>query len=151
MSQSKISISTASAEDFHAIATLESHTFHDEPFSIVAFGSLRSSPSNISRRAIQFNTINPLNRHGQLKIGEWNVVHKAVDENGHIVGAAVWTFVTERERKKNEDVNGLRKEEWKQEEWGETANRRFCEEVFLRGDEIMVESTKGLDYASGFF
>jgi hypothetical protein len=149
---SRITISLATTEDLHQIATLESQTFHTDPFCTVAFGPLRSSATNISRRAIQLNTIRPRDSNGQLKTGGWSVVHKAIDtKTGWIVGGAVWGFVTERPKGKDgagEDGEEKENEEWKQENWGETAHRRFCEEVFIRGDEIMLASTKGEDYAS---
>lgn len=80
---------------------------------------------------------------------------KAVDGDGKIVGGVVWEFVTGREGKEKEEGNGEgdgkgdgKEKEWNQEDWGETANRAFCEDIFIKGDEIMLKSTKGKDYAS---
>ncbi|KUJ15778.1 uncharacterized protein LY89DRAFT_685719 [Mollisia scopiformis] len=141
---STISILPTALQDYHPIAALETHVFHDDPFSIVGFGPLRASPSNIARRAA--NLAAPSSRPG-----EWSLVTKAVDERGVVVGAAVWGLVTGRKGEVNGGKEeGKEKGEWKQEDWGESANQRFCEEVFVRGDEHMVRSCGVGDYASEF-
>ncbi|CZR60512.1 uncharacterized protein PAC_10408 [Phialocephala subalpina] len=143
----KITISIAQPEDYYPIAALETLTFHNEPFSAVAFGPLRDHPSNIQRRATSLAK-QPSIPDGTPKTSEWNVVAKAVDENGIIVGVACWGFVTGRAGKveeKGEGIGGGRA--LKQEDWGLSANLKFCEEVFLKGDELMLDSCKGEDYA----
>lgn len=71
-----------------------------------------------------------------------------MDETGRIVGVAVWGFVTGRKNGKGKEDRKEQKFVWKQEDWGESANRRFCEDILVKGDEIMLESCEGRDYAS---
>jgi hypothetical protein len=136
-----ITLSRALPQDCYEIAALEAHTFYNEPFSALAFGPRRDSPENLSRRA-KILASKPKDK------GKWNRVVKAVvnvDGKEEIVGAAGWSFVTGR---KGEGEEGKEGEE--PIDWGEGANVRFCEDMFLVADGHMLRSTEGRDYASWF-
>jgi hypothetical protein len=136
-----ITLSPALPEDCYDIAALEARTFYDEPFSAVAFGPKRDFSENITRRAKSLAS-EPKEK------GSWNRVVKAVinvDGKEEIVGAAGWTFVTER----NEKEDGGNKGD-APIDWGEGANVKFCEDMFLVADGHMLRSTEGKDYASRF-
>jgi hypothetical protein len=138
---SKITVLPAVPADSHPIASLETHVFHDEPFSLVAFGPGRASAENISRRARQFAKdieLESSNGKGRLT--------KAIqgDEN-EIVGAAVWKFV------RVGDEPGEKSEDEKKYPWGLGGGSvRFCEDAFLGAEKIMERSAEGGDYASEF-
>ena len=92
--------------------------------------------------------------------GARNVVTKAVligqDGKEEIVGAAGWSFHLGREDGTAEEEKGS-EEGGKGEElengsggWGEGANVKLCEDVFLGAEKIIVGSTEGRNFASGF-
>jgi len=148
--------------DYQTLSEIECRVFYDEAFSAVAWGPQRDSLRAITARANQFAAPSK-NPH------ERRFLTKAVlgDE---IVGFAEWKFVTEREAdervrleelaKEKENVGGeVKVEEKKTEEqifkekeeaWGVGANFKFCEDVFLKGDEIMLASCEGKDFCSEF-
>ncbi|KAE8454006.1 hypothetical protein EG329_007782 [Mollisiaceae sp. DMI_Dod_QoI] len=145
-----VTILPAQPPDYHPIAALEAQTFYHEPFTIVAFGPLRGTPKVVSVRG-EGLAKQPTDKEGNRKKGEWNLVTKAVDENGIIVGAAAWGFVTSGEGQEVGEVEVEGRKEVGEEvtggDWPEGANVKFCEEFFGKGDRLMAESCKGKDYA----
>jgi hypothetical protein len=136
---SLITVLPAVPADSPTIASLETHVFHDEPFSLVAFGPGRASAENISRRARQFAKDIEL----EISNGKGRLT-KAV-QGDEIVGAAVWKFV--RVGDEPEDKS----DEEKLHPWGLGGGSvRFCKDTFVRAEKIMERSAEGGDYASEF-
>ncbi|KAH7419995.1 hypothetical protein BKA64DRAFT_634647 [Cadophora sp. MPI-SDFR-AT-0126] len=151
-------------QHYTQVSRLENHVFYNDPFTIVAFGPERDSVANIEMRA------KGLAKEPEREEERTEVVMAVIDkeggemgcEDGEVVGAAQWRFVTGREREAKggggQDGSGgggkKRDEDEKGEEekdtgsgWGIGANVKFCEDVFLVADEHMIRSTKGKDYA----
>jgi hypothetical protein len=137
---SKITVLPAVPADSLPIASLETRVFHDEEFSLVAFGPGRASAENISRRARQFaKDLELESRNGKGRLT------KAIQGDNEIVGAAVWKFV------RVGDEPEEKSEEEKLHPWGLGGGSvRFCEDAFVRAEKIMETSAEGGDYASEF-
>jgi hypothetical protein len=150
-----IAIVPASTPDFYPIATLEARVFYPEEFSAVAFGPTRDSPSNLKLRE------KTLASQPKEK-GAENVVTKVVvivDSKEEIIGAAGWSFHlgkedgtadAGKEEKEDEDRKGEELENGVNG-WGEGANVKLCEDVFLGAERHMGRATEGRNYASEFY
>jgi hypothetical protein len=145
-----ITLLPASTPDFYPIAALEAHVFYLEEFSAVAFGPTRDSPQNLLLRE------KTLASQPKEK-GSKNVVMKAVilKEGGEeeLVGAAGWSFHLRRENgvengEVGEEPIADGKGEKKENGWGEGANVKLCEDVFLGAEKHFARSTEGRNYAS---
>ena len=145
-----ITLLPATNPDFYPIAALEARVFYPEEFSAVAFGPTRDSPENLRIRE------KTLASQPKEK-GARNVVTKAVIHVGgkeEIIAAAGWSFHLGREDGTAEDgKEGGGKEgtgEKRENGWGEGANVKFCEDVFLGAEKHIERSTEGRNYASEF-
>lgn len=144
-----VKLAPALPTDLYAIGALECLTFYDSPFSAVAFGPTRDSVENLTLGA-QGRAKPPSGR------GQTNRIVKAVvlDESGEeeIVGAAVWTLLVSRRDGGDEFLGGKQEDAEKDDRnpggWGIGANVQFCAEIFGKGDESMLRSCEGNDYAS---
>jgi hypothetical protein len=155
-----ITLSLAGPPDFYSITALEAYTFYGEEFSAVAFGPKRDFPENLALRE------KTLASQPKEK-GSVNKVVKAVinvDGKEEIVGAAGWTLTVGREETETDEVkvdgdgegklngdgekNGGNEGEYGSKGWGEGANVKLCEDIFLGADAHMMRSTEGKDYAS---
>lgn len=148
-----ITLLPASAPDFYPIAALEAHVFYSEEFSAVAFGPTRDSRENLLLRE------KTLASQPKEK-GSKNVITKAVilKESGEeeLVGAAGWSFHLTREDgvvngEIGEEGIGDGEGEKKENGWGEGANVKLCEDVFLGAEKHIARSTEGRNYASEFY
>lgn len=158
---SSVTLQPVDPSDFPALSALECSVFYDEPFSVVAFGPLRDSPTNVAQRAAQM--AKPCSSPK-----DWSVYTKAVlkspeSGNEEIVGFAGWRFAENADSKKAADVGA---EESKAKEdpkevksaeqilkdnensWGPGANFKFCEDAFIVADEFMSKSCEGKPYCS---
>jgi hypothetical protein len=148
-----ITILPATTPDFYAIAALEGRAFEHDEVCTVAYGPNRHSHANLLHRE------KTLGSQPKEK-GARNVVTKAVligqDGKEEIVGAAGWSFHLGREdgtveEEKWGEEGGKEKElENGSGGWGEGANVKLCEDVFLGAEKIIVGSTEGRNFASGF-
>jgi hypothetical protein len=151
-----IALLRASTPDFYPIAALEARVFYPEEFSAVAFGPTRDSPENLRIRE------KALASQPKEK-GARNVVTKAViivDGKEEIIAAAGWSFHLGREdgsAEEGKDSEGKERDgkegesEKKENGWGEGANVKLCEDVFLGAEKHIERSTEGMNYASEFY
>ncbi len=136
--------------DYYTISALENRVFYADHFTIVAFGPQRDSEANIQKRAKGL-------AKAPKREGDREIVVKAVNTNGEIVGAAAWSFtlnggeergdVNEASQAKETKEGGAEGGEEK-DSWGIGANVKFCEDVFIVADEHMLRSCEGKTHAS---
>jgi hypothetical protein len=140
----EIKLLPALPSDLLTIATLEKDVFWDEEFAALAFGPERGSETALAER------VRGLSK--PPRPGHKNTIFKAVatsrDEGGkekeEIVGAAVWKIV-----RVNEEVEvKVDEQEVEKVKAGWKGNWKFYEEVLMKGDEFMLMSCEGRDYAS---
>ena len=166
-----ITLSTALPADLHALATLECLTFYDDSFSVVAWGPNRASEQAISGRASQFASSDAAPAEGTATEprGYRTITKATLGETSEIVGFAEWKFSLNRDvqkekadeakkaaesQKKHESEHEQTEQQIREEQekiWGVGANVKFCEDVFLTADKIMIDSCGGKDYCSVFF
>ncbi|KAE9378195.1 acyl-CoA N-acyltransferase [Stipitochalara longipes BDJ] len=150
-----ITVLPASTPDFYTIAELEGRAFEHDELCVVAYGPSRHSHANLLHRE------KTLGSQPKEK-GARNVVTKAVfvreDGKEELVGAAGWSFHLGREMEvedgkadeetgEKKDGEGKEKLENGTSGWGEGANVKLCEDVFLGAEKLIVRSTEGKDYA----
>lgn len=145
-----ITLHPATTPDFYPIAALEARVFYPEEFSALAFGPTRDSHENLLLRE------KTLASQPKEK-GAKNVVTKAVmigeDGKEEIIGAAGWSYhlgIEDRTGKEQKEEKGDEEQPKKENSWGEGANVKLCEDVFLGAEKHMERSTEGKNYASKF-
>jgi hypothetical protein len=157
-SPEKYEISSSHAHSAHIHVQFSYHTHSCSYLNLTHF--------SYALRASQISpTVTPHRKEVLTKA----TFHDPITKTSEIVGYAQWIYVTDRqspeslaakaesERKEAEEEErrkGLSEEERQKEDessWGYGANIKFCEDVFLKADEIMFESCGEGDYCSMLF
>ncbi|EPE28552.1 Acyl-CoA N-acyltransferases (Nat) [Glarea lozoyensis ATCC 20868] len=134
--------------DLPLLAKIESTVFLHDPFAIVAFGPKKDTAENLALRTKGLlKTLKP-------QQGKRTKYVKAV-LGGVVVGWSSWSFVDVGEgvvkggAEGEGDGEGEGKGEEKEEDvgWGISANIEFLQDVFIKGDEMMMKSTDSKPYA----
>jgi hypothetical protein len=156
-----ISILPLETKDYPIVASLEAEVFSDDLISVYAFGTLRTSPTELAKRAASL---------GKPAVGCVVRMRKAVTKEGRIVGFTFWKFLEDGYNKPSGDqdeevldenieeadeVNGAEgadeaeeQEQEQQSRWPEGADVEFCEAVFGKSDELREAVFKGQRHAS---
>ncbi|TVY55155.1 hypothetical protein LCER1_G004432 [Lachnellula cervina] len=132
------------------LSRLETHVFHNDAFSDLAFGPHRESEESILARArVLGKNMGVGDEEGGGRRWRWRYVKAVSGED--VVGFAAWGVggvdgdadVEEGGEKGGEGNSGSEEET----AWGVGANVRFCEDTLVWADEEMVKSCAGKDYA----
>jgi hypothetical protein len=129
---SSITLRPATEDELTSVAQLEAAAFKEDPISMLAFGPRRRSPEAIALRTSSL--VKLIKEPAALAT-------TAVQEDGKVVGFALWNFHDEP----------VSEDGWKKERhWPEGANVELCNNFFSRMGEIHEREMKGKVFAGEF-